>query len=53
MKGIDKEFFIKHSIDPDNELFTYDIFAEDYIGDARDDRMEEEGLDEEDWTGSF
>lgn len=53
MKGIDREFFIRHSIDPDNEMFISDIFTEDYIGYAHDDRMEEEGLDEEDWSGSF
>jgi len=53
MQGLDREFFIRHSIDPDNETFISDILTEDYIGDTHKDNIREEGLEEEDWTGSF
>ena len=53
MQGIDREFFIRHSIDPDNDTFISDILTESDIGYAHDDRMEVEGIEEEDWTGSF
>lgn len=53
MKEIDREFFIKHSIDPDNEMFLSDFLTEDYISYARDDSMKVEGIEEEDWTESF
>jgi len=53
MKEIDREFFIKHSIDPDNEMFISDLLTEDHIGYAPDDSMKVEGIEEEDWTGSF
>ena len=51
MKEIDRLFFRKHLVDPDDEAFMSDDFLEGYFGSEQDQDIEEGNLDERDWLG--
>lgn len=45
MQELDRLYFRKHSIDPDEEIFITDIFPENSFNDIYDQNLEETELD--------